>query len=353
MKKEEFKEYLSLFYAKGTVDDKVSYCNKAEKILGDLEDVVHDFLKIAAAQNKLAAEPSQVRKAFLDYIGFTYSPKIKNSAATIGPKKSGKVVPEPKIFASGPIVQYRDDVPAAERDEALREALELEYPYILQYASKILAPFVNGNMMPYIPVYLSKETPQHERPASRSYINKLKKKAEKEKELTDEEWRILETKKIRNTVLGRFFSGTEPYIEIYYRHLSGGTKAERIAEAKKCLAHEYMHFLHCRYATQHGVANPFENENLSEALADCFGVLYSRQTGDCEDELVAQTRYMRWNKLKGSGWPYAYAIYCFPKRRKQYLWQYNALGITKAENNLRDIFGLTKDSKAAFGVLMR
>ena len=88
MKKEEFRAYLSLFYKKGTVDDKVSYCKKAEAVLGDLENVVHDFLKIAAAQKKLATEPSQVRKAFLDYIGFTYSPKTKNGASTIGSKKS-------------------------------------------------------------------------------------------------------------------------------------------------------------------------------------------------------------------------------------------------------------------------
>lgn len=353
MKKEEFRAYLSLFYKKGTVDDKVSYCKKAEAVLGDLENVVHDFLKIAAAQKKLATEPSQVRKAFLDYIGFTYSPKTKNGASTIGSKKSRKVVPEPIVFARGPIVQYRSDVPAVERDENLRRALELEYPRILQYASKILVPFVNGNLqLPFIPVYLSKETPEHEHPASRGYINRLKKKAEDGKELSSEEWRILETKKIRNAVLGRFFPGVEPYIEIYYRHLSSKKDAERIAEAKNCLAHEYMHFLHCKYATQHGVANPFENKKLSEALADSFGVLYSYQTGIVEDDLAAQTTYMRWNELKGSGWPYAYAIYCFPKRRKQYLWQYTAADITKAENKLRDIFGLTKDSKAAFDALM-
>lgn len=350
--KKEFKVYLSMFYKKGTIDDKICYCRKAEGILGDLENVVHDFLKIEAAQIKLATEPSQVRKAFLDYIGFTYSPKTINGTATIGSKKSKNIVPEPQVFAGGPIVQYRNDVPAVERDEKFRKALELEYPRILQYASKILTPFVNGNELPFIPVYLSQETPMHEYPASRSYINKLKKRVEEGKELTDEQWRILETKKIRNAVLGRFFSGVEPYIEIYYRYLSSKKDVERIAEAKNCLAHEYMHFLHCKYATQHGVANPFENKKLSEALADSFGVLYSYQTGVCEDDLAAQTTYMRWNELKGSGWPYAYAIYCFPKRRKQYLWQYVATDIAKAESKLRDIFGLTKDSKTAFDALM-
>ena len=116
MKKDEFRKYLSLFYASGTVEDKICYCNTAEAVLGcDLEDIVHDFNKIINAENKLSSEYSKVRKAFRDYIGFTYSPKPR---ASIPIPVS---LPTTCICMNYPLVQYYDDVALIERDENLRK----------------------------------------------------------------------------------------------------------------------------------------------------------------------------------------------------------------------------------------
>ena len=125
----------------------------------------------------------------------------------------------------------------------------------------------------------------------------------------------------------------------------------RISGAKNCLAHEYMHFLHYYYAAKHGIANPFKKKELSEAIADCFAVLYSDQTGCAEDRFVAKDTYRTWKELLGSGWPYANAIYCFPTPRKKNLSDYDAVGIAKTENKLNTVFGLTKDVKVGFKAL--
>ena len=60
----------------------------------------------------------------------------------------------------------------------------------------------------------------------------------------------------------------------------------------------------------------YRNANVSEALADFFGTIYSlkratdRFVVTAKDRIaVAENKYNSWVKWDGSGWPYAYALY--------------------------------------------
>ena len=202
MQKKAFKEYLlHLGLAEGTANDKVSYCgNWVERIVGELDSVVCDFNKIIQAERLLATQKSPIKKAFHDYIGFYYSPKIKNGlppgATMCSHCPLGKVTPtsspatdsmddggcfsppctkgqETQVLPQIPIVQYYSNVPSADKDENLRKSLESEYYLILNYAQNIMGSLIE-NAVGFIPVYLSCEIPAPTiYKANKTYINRF------------------------------------------------------------------------------------------------------------------------------------------------------------------------------------
>ena len=247
-----------------------------------------------------------------------------------------------------PLVQYCLDVPVDEKDEALRKALEDEYPKILQFAQDIL-----GAEHSYIPVYLSKKTEDSCYDASKSFLKKLEKKLREGKRLNDLEAMIFQTKQIRFPILGRFINGDTPYIEIYYRNLPSGLK--RIPSAFNCLAHEYMHFLHFAYARTSWRATAFHNKRVKEALADFFAVLYSIHRAGKYDVEVANDRYNTWKNLEGSGWPYAYALYFYQVKGDKMQFSSSILDYEKfgCVDKFRDVFKVTPKVMDAYNNLTK
>jgi len=349
MRKIEFKEFLALFLADSSVDFYNSKLNTVKRILGnDLDLVVSDFNEIIKAKKLLAAEDSYVRKVFDYYISYHYAPdQIRPVSATPhGSKKKSSAAQLPRIFAQGPIVQYRKDVPLHKRDEVLRSALENEYGTIIQYAMDILQNIWEGDM-PYIPVYLSKKQPVDEYYIDMKLVDEIRKKLNIGIVLTDEELDRMRENKIRQDVLGRFFPGEQPYIEIYFNNLSN----PYLERANNCLAHEYMHFLHYYYAVQGGAVNPFENEKLNEALADFFGMLYSHRRGTPKDLDVGEDEYWAWIRWQNTDWPYAYALKFFKKPYKSKLIDYSFAEMDAAIKKMRNVFKKTADPATAFCVL--
>ena len=84
---------------------------------------------------------------------------------------------------------------------------------------------------------------------------------------------------------------------------------EFLAQIANTFAHEYLHFLEFYYCVSHKAMSS-KSENVSEALADFFSMLYSLNKADKEDLDVARKEYSAWKRYWGSNWPYAYAI-CF------------------------------------------
>lgn len=121
----------------------------------------------------------------------------------------------------------------------------------------------------------------------------------------------------KEKILGEFCPEEKPYIILYYKAIGGKTKGEKIARLAQVLAHEYMHYMEYAYCSVMGTTY-YQNEFLSEAMADFFGVLYlihsigyhsaSLRTEKID---VARSRYDEWVKREGTPWPYAEALYFY------------------------------------------
>ena len=209
-------------------------------------------------------------------------------------------------------IRYDGSVSPDKQIPGLCALLESEYVWILDFAKEIFGNLLEDEDYRYIPVELSPELPPDRiYPAREKYLRELEKKQEKGKPLTDAQKNILEEKGIRTKILGEFTWGRAPKITIYYNAAAENcTFGEYISAMVNCLAHEYMHYLHYRRCLSYGMFCFFDNDALSEGMADFFGALFSLRRKTAEDFQLVKKRYFMWNDLLDSGWPYAYAK-CF------------------------------------------
>jgi hypothetical protein len=244
----------------------VSHCKNIEKAFGnmDMDEIISTHQNITKVRKNL--EKIYTNKSCVDdyMVGLNWYLKFSASSTTLtitGGHKTSK--PPQYHVARGKGVELTPDVAFA------AQVLEQEYTGVIQFAEKIL---VRG-IFDYIPVIISDEIPVRDGP--------------------EEEPKVL----------GRFFAGQKPYIEIYYKNI----KSNKAAVLRNCLAHEYLHYLHYIYA---GAEFSNASKELTEALADFFCVLYSIHRHSKDDLTRARSQYRAWKKFEGC-WPYAFALYFY------------------------------------------
>ena len=201
------------------------------------------------------------------------------------------------------------------------EFLEIEYVKIIEFSKDILSNIQID--FDAIPVYISEKQPTKTYYKSPEFLlSETKKhcsKCERERctppccYVSEVLWKY-ET--ITDNIGGEFYGGAEPHIVLYYKNFNNPSVNNKqfLAAIAKTLAHEYMHYLH--YALTKEKFSDAKDE-LTEAIADFFGVLYSIKCDGIYNLAVAKERYNLWQKHFGSDWPYAYALYFLKVHDKQ------------------------------------
>ena len=104
----------------------------------------------------------------------------------------------------------------------------------------------------------------------------------------------------------------------------------------------------------------YRNANVSEALADFFGAIYSlkratdRFVVTAKDRIaVAENKYNSWVKWDGSGWPYAYALYFMKNKLRCFSHAFADYKDKGCINKLIEVFNATKNSADAYDKLIK
>lgn len=249
-------------------------------------------------------------------------------------------------------VRYAEDVQDTIKVPGLCQFLETEYERILYFSEQIFGSLVS-NINTRIPVYLSKECPAETHLNTDAYVTK------KINELvaqgkTVNAGDVAGILRYTTRINGRFYPGEEPYIVIYFRQFKASCWEEYAAAIAKTLAHEYAHYLEFSHCLQYK-ATPFRDDNVSEAIADFFGVLYSLSRRDAYRVQVAKKRYDQWVRHFGSSWPYAHALYFYKINGREMpfssdLNDYRSFG---AIEKLIQVFRETPDPNLAYVLLLR
>ena len=211
-------------------------------------------------------------------------------------------------------VYYAKNVKKGERVEGLCQALQLEYlEYVTNFARDIFRNIFNEDFD--IPrVELCKECPSEVWMHDDCYVTK------KINDLIVNGVPVNEREVVcilRHCLRigGEFIYNPQPLIKIYFNQFDGNDWNEYFAKISQTLAHEYMHYLEYKYCKIFGKKS-YRDANVSEALADFFGVIFSlkratdRFVMTAKDRIaVAENKYNSWVKWDGSGCPYAYALY--------------------------------------------
>ena len=338
----------------------VKLCERIEREASkDMDTIVCSPAEIDRTKDVLKTSPSyrDLRAALHAYRDFAES------------TTSGWVISTPASSTTGSwktykdvagLVNYENSVRSYEKVTGLCDYIEIEYDKIREFARKTLIPIWRD--FPAIPVYLSKECPKEVYPLDRRAIEK------RIREICDKCDRrncnpprcrafneIWENECIVDKIFGRFYGGEEPHIVIYFRNCDiepNMSDSEYLSVVAETLAHEYMHFIHAYYvfeATKNAV-EPFKKKELSEALADFFGVLYSLKNGG---KSVASQRYDLWKWRKGTNWPYWNALRFFSKPYKKSLIDYTGAEIDCAVKKFRDVFKNTTNPTKAMEILKK
>lgn len=239
------------------------YCTTIETAFGgkDIDAIISSHKNITNVRNKLQSITTS--KGSIN----CYITALNHYLKFILSYSKPSIVSRAISYSSQYHVARAEGVPLSADVSFICETLEQEYSRIVRFAEKLFPQLE----LKYIPIIISNEEPMQDSPDG------------------------------GDKLLGAFFASDKPYIEIYY--LNGNP--HNAAAFRKCLAHEYMHYLHYVIA-----GNKFDeaSRKLKEGLADFFGVLYSIQRGTKEDLKVAKARYDRWVKYFDTYWPYASAL---------------------------------------------
>ena len=120
------------------------------------------------------------------------------------------------------------------------------------------------------------------------------------------------------------------------------------------MAHEYIHYLEyepCRLYNRESN----KDERVSEALADFFGVLFSIECNDKYRVIVAGNRYLEWEELEGSGWPYAFALHFYTAKGVHHDFSPDFIDYQAWSSvwKLVEVFNATKNSADAYDKLIK
>lgn len=313
MRTEEFRQYLITEpvnggkpYKMSTADERVRFCERIEREFAkNLDAVVSDAL---ARTDLLAKVKTMSRSHINTYVKslLLYYDFADNYAG------------KPIRWDRYSMHFYADSsVPLPDKYRDIVYELESEYESILGFGRDLLGLdsshlLQNSNIrrIERIPVLFRPEIKESTYTADDDTIAELLLHLVREKgrDITKKEiLQLLENRRITDTIGGEFIAGQEPYIIIYYNAIKGRNRTERIAKVANVLAHEYMHYMEYVYCSANGIAY-YQNQRLSEGMADFFCVLYSIRRHTAESIQTARKRYRLWKKRFHSAWPYASAL---------------------------------------------
>lgn len=335
----------------------VNYCkNHIEKAFAgmDMDEIIVTHQNISKVRKKLEIiekEPNSIDQymtALNYYLKFAFT---KNASHVIS--KADK-----HIIKSG-LVVYENSVPSSDQDTALCEFLESEYVKIIEFSKDLLRNIPIA--FDAIPVYISEKQPTKTYYKSPEFLlGEMKKHCSKcERELctppycyvSEVLWKYVP---ITDNIGGEFYDRAEPHIVLYYQNFNNPSVNNKqfLAAIAKTLAHEYMHYLHYAFAKE---KFSDANDELAEAIADFFAVLYSIKCDGIYNLAVAKERYNLWQKHFGSDWPYAYALYFLKVHNKQmpYSDDYTEYERFGCIGKFVQIFGSTCHPKDAYKALIK
>ncbi len=361
---EGFRGYMSAGMSQNSANKYVSYLNTACRDLPAISNHLERIAKSRRSSDKVryAGEMlSEISGSRLPYksdcvsavkklIDYLEGKRFVGSAGNTVVVSAGAASPVP---LSSALAVYENSVPADQKIPGLCELVEAEYVRIHAFAEKLFGGIRAD--FPYIPVYLSKNCPEKTYYYSHAFL--MKKICERQNE---GECRpphcpaagiLEEYHPFTMRVEGTYYTGTEPHIVLYFRNYKkpGMNNPHYEAAVAKTLAHEYMHFLHDYVASQQSVKKPLSDENLSEALADFFGVLYVVERGGTEDLQVANERFKEWCCHDETAWPYSSALHFLPKPRGMTLLDCD---LSYGKQKLQKVFGHCTDPRTAKSLLM-
>ena len=365
----EFRNYL-INYRKGHkhslsgAEQYVKICHRIERYMGgrDMEELVISQVEVKATEKVLETKGSftdtrAVLHAYHEFASNTTSGCIPIFSTTPSTTKAGTYKAYPDVIG---LVVYENSVPDSLRISGLCEFIEKEYEKIREFARRMLVNIWQD--FPAIPVYLSKERPEKTYYYNREFLLcQMREYCEKCERIGCEppycriDGVLEKYAPFTHWINGRYFDGAEPHIVLYFKNFDRPHDLSNhhfAAEIAKTLAHEYFHFLHAYYVSTltRNTIDPFEDERLSEAMADFFGVLYSHLRGD---SAVVEERYALWKRLNKYVWPYAYALYFLRTPYKSKISEYSDTEIAEATQKLREVFKATPDAAMAFGLFTR
>ena len=216
-------------------------------------------------------------------------------------------------------VYYNKNVEDGEKVPDLCRKLQTEYlEFIYHFAEDLLSQLYGKDFPEPIKVELCKECP------SKIYLFNDEYIARKINEVVDkcgsmDAKTYAKISRLCMRINGEFIDGSTPKIKIYYNQFSAKSEDEYMAKISKTLAHEFLHYLEFAYC-KIKKSEYYQDERVSEALADFFGVAYSIKRGNDLSRRgvcgtyrvdVAEARHDLWEELEGSGWPYAFALHFY------------------------------------------
>ena len=264
--------------------------------------------------------------------------------------------------ADGRLVYYNHNVKNGERIAGLAQRLEVEYlQFIYHFAERLVGDLFREDFPEPIEVILCKERPEKVyNHSDESIMNKINELIKNGKSIDLEKTSDI----LRHTdyITGEFCTAEKPHIKIYFNQQLFINFEEDFAVISQVLAHEFMHYLVYAYRKM-CKSSSGKSTLVNEALADFFGVLYSLNRADdlkstpvLKDarELAAAMRYEEWAKFKGTGWPYAYALYFYSVCNKWLAFSYDFSDYVRhgSVDKLVNVFDATIDFKDAYSELI-
>lgn len=342
----------------------VKICHRIERYMGgrDMEELVISQAEVIATEKVLETKGSftdtrAVLHAYHEFASNTTTGWTPIFSTSPSATKVGIGIYKAYPDVAG-LVVYENSVPSCDRISGLCEFIEKEYEKIRVFARRVLMNIWQD--FPALPVYLSKERPEKTYYYDREFLlDQMREYCSKCDEHRCEPpycgvSEVLERyAPFTDCIVGRFYDCNEPHIVLYFKNFSKPhdmSNNQFKAAIKQTLAHEYLHFLHAYYvatATRHA-CKPFDDERVSEAMADFFGVLYSRESGD---STIVESRYTLWKRRNKDVWPYAYALHFLRTPYKSKFSEYSAAEIDVAREKFRTVFQATPDVHVAFGKL--